>query len=337
MKRISKGAVCAVMILITVILSACSGMRPETMSFEAMDTVMSLTVYGGEVCSQLKDEINELDSLLDATDDDSEIYRLNRDKSAELSPDTDRLIGEALALCGRLDGYFDVTVYPAVLEWGFTTGRYNIPDKDTLKKLAANIGFSRVKHSEGYVIVPEDTMLDLGAAAKGYAAARCLEILRDSKATAAVLNLGGTIALYGEKPDKTPFKVGIADPENPAGYFGYLSCGEGVISTSGGYERYFERDGKRYIHILDPKTAEPVDNGILSVTVISDDGTAADALSTALFVMGLDKALDYYKNGFGTDGRDFIILTESGDVYVTDGIYDDFTLAEGYDYKLIKV
>lgn len=324
-------------VLITVILSACSGMKPETASFEAMDTLMSLTVYGGEVCSQLKSEINKLDSLLDATDEDSEIYRINRDKSAEISSDTDRLIGKALALCGRLDGCFDITVYPAVLEWGFTTGKYDIPDKAELKKLAENIDYSRVKHSEGHVTVPDGTMLDLGAVAKGYAAERCLEILRGSKATAAVLNLGGTIALYGEKPDKSPFKVGIADPENPAGYFGYLSCGEGVISTSGGYERYFERDGKRYIHILDPKTAEPVDNGILSVTVISDDGSAADALSTALFVMGLDKALGFYKDGFKSDGRDFIILTDSGELYVTEGIYDDFALAEGYDYKVIKV
>lgn len=324
-------------VLITVILSACSGMKPETANFEAMDTLMSLTVYGGEVCSQLKSEINKLDSLLDATDEDSEIYRLNRDKGVDLSVDTDRLIGEALALCGRLDGCFDITVYPAVLEWGFTTGKYDIPDKAELKKLAENIDYSRVKHSEGHVTVPDGTMLDLGAVAKGYAAERCLEILRGSKATAAVLNLGGTIALYGEKPDKSPFKVGIADPENPAGYFGYLSCGEGVISTSGGYERYFERDGKRYIHILDPKTAEPVDNGILSVTVISDDGSAADALSTALFVMGLDKALGFYKDGFKSDGRDFIILTDSGELYVTEGIYDDFTLAEGYDYKVIKV
>lgn len=337
MKKTVKGVICAVMLLITVILSACSGMKPETASFEAMDTLMSLTVYGGEACSQLKSEINKLGSLFDATDEDSEIYRINRDKSAEISSDTDRLIGKALALCGRLDGYFDITVYPAVLEWGFTTGKYDIPDKAALKKLAEKIDYSRVEHSEGHVTVPDGTMLDLGAVAKGYAAERCLEILRDSKATAAVLNLGGTIALYGEKPDKTPFKVGIADPENPAGYFGYLSCGEGVISTSGGYERYFERDGKRYIHILDPKTAEPADNGILSVTVISDDGTAADALSTALFVMGLNKALDHYKNGFKSDGRDFIILTDSGELYVTEGIYDDFTLAEGYDYKVIKV
>ena len=110
-----------------------------------------------------------------------------------------------------------------------------------------------------------------------------------------------------------------------------------MISTSGGYERYFERDGKRYIHILDPKTAAPVDNGILSVTVISDNGAAADALSTALFVMGLDKALEYYDNGFKPDGRDFIILTDSREVYVTDGIYDDFALAEGYDYKVIGI
>ena len=177
-------------------------------------------------------------------------------------------------------------------------------------------------------------MLDLGAVAKGYAADKSLELLQNSRAQAAILNLGGTICLYGKKPDNTRFKVGIADPENPAAYFGYLSCDSGIVATSGGYERYFEKDGKTYIHILDPSTAKPVENNILSVTVITDDGAKADAMSTALFVMGLDKAADYYRNH---PDFNFIILTDDDHLYLTETIFDDFTLADGYGFTIEKI
>lgn len=340
MKKRSKSALCVLIILCLTALCSCSGNKPQTASFQSMDTVMSLTVYGGEsdICGRLTDRINELDSLFDATDENSEIYALNRDKSAEVGADTESLLNRSLELCGRLGGYFDITVYPAVLEWGFTTGEYKIPDKETLSKLAEKIGYERVELSGNTVTVPDTTMLDLGAVAKGYAADCCLELLEDSSSQAAVLNLGGTIALYGNKPDGSRFTVGIADPEDPASYFCRLSCSEGVISTSGGYERYFERDGKRYIHILDPKTAAPIDNGILSVTVISDSGAYADALSTALFVMGTEKAVGFYKSGFREcGGRDFIILTDSGELLVTEGIYDNLTLSDGYDFDITKI
>ena len=296
---------------------------------------MSLTVYGdADIADKLKSRINELDRLFDATDENSEIYRLNSDKKAQVSADTKELLSRSIELCGRLDGYFDVTVYPAVLEWGFTTGEYKVPDNETLSKLAGRIDHNFISSDGDTFSLSNGAMLDLGAVAKGYAADVCTAMLKESAADAAVLNLGGTIGLYGNKPDGSAFKVGIADPENPAGYFGYLSCKSGVLATSGGYERYFTaEDGTKYIHILDPKTAKPVDNGIRSVTIFCESGTNADALSTALFVMGLDKAEEYYRaNG----GFDFMILTDN-ELYITEGIYDDFTLAEGFDFRLNKV
>ena len=337
MKKYVTGALCALMISGIILLSACDTARPDALSFEAMDTVMSLTVYGGgeDICGRLKSRIDELDSLFDATDENSEIYRLNTDKTAEVSPDTAELLNLSLSLCERLGGYFDITVYPAVLEWGFTTGEYRVPDDDALSRLSDKIDYRSVTSNQNRFTIPDGTMIDLGAVAKGRAADECIDILKESGASGAVLNLGGTIGLYREKPDGSPFKVGVADPMNSAGYFGYLSCGEGVLATSGGYERYFTAaDGTTYIHILDPSTAKPVDNGLQSVTVFSDSGSAADAMSTALFVMGLDKAEEYYRqNG----GFDFIILTDGGDLYITDGIYDSFTLAEGYEFKIYIV
>lgn len=336
MKTLFRGALCALLLMITAFLASCSSAEPDTASFESMDTLMTLKVYGGDAdtCSRLQTRIEKLDSLLDATDENSEIYRLNKDSSATVSDDTDALLQRSLQLGISLDPSFDITVYPAVQAWGFVSGDYRVPDDSELNALAAKIDDTAVRSVGSTYILPEGVTVDLGAVAKGYAADACDSILRDSNATAAVLNLGGTVKLYGKKPDGSRFSVGVADPDNPAGYFGYLTCDEGVAATSGGYERYFEQDGKRYIHILDPVTAKPVDNGILSVTIFSDDGTAADALSTALFVMGLDKATEYYR---AHPDFDFIILTDDDNLYLTEGVYDDFTLCDGYDYTLHKI
>ena len=252
---------CALCVLLTALgLTSCaSESSPSSASFQAMDTLMSLKVYGSaDTCEQLQNKITELDSSLDATDEKSEIFRLNTEKSAVVSKDTAALLSDSLALCDRLDGCFDLTVYPAVQAWGFTTGDYRVPTDSELKALSDKIDYTAVTLSDdGRVSLPENVMLDLGAVAKGYAADVSRTILAANKAQAAVLNLGGTICLYGKKPDGSRFTVGIADPENPAGYFGYLSCDDTTVATSGGYERYFEHGGKRYIHILDPTPPPP--------------------------------------------------------------------------------
>lgn len=336
MKKRILGALCALILLIAVILSSCASTEPRSASFQSMDTLMTVKVYGGDkdLCDRLQQRVTELDALLDATDENSDIYQLNQNGKADVSNDTAALLERSLQLSEKLDPAFDITIYPAVKAWGFTTGDYRIPDDDELKKLAAKIDDTAVQSDNNTYTLPAGVMLDLGAVAKGYAADQCDAILNEGHADAAVLNLGGTVKLYGKKPDGKRFSVGVADPDNPAGYFGYLSCEGGVVATSGGYERYFERDGKRYIHILDPATAKPVENGIQSVTICCDDGTAADALSTALFVMGLDKATAYYR---AHPDFDFIILTDDHSVYLTEGVYDEFTLCDGYDFHLKKV
>lgn len=330
MKKVLSILLC---IPILLIFTGCTPKTDEA-NFFAMDTAMSLKVWGGsDVCADLEARAHELDEKLSSASE-SEIYSLNEDGTATLSDDTLELLTRSLTLSKELKNYFDPTIYPAVLEWGFIDGNYHVPDDEWLRSLTSLINSSRVQLDGNTVTLPAGFKLDLGAAAKGYLADECRTILSDSGATGAVLNLGGTILLYGKKPDSSPFKVGIADPDNPAGYFGYLSCSEGVVATSGGYERFFEQDGKRYIHILDPTTAKPVDNGTLSVTIYSDDGTLADTLSTALFVMGVDKAAEYYKT---RDDFEFVLLTDDNKLYITEGVYDDFTLADGYSFEKIKL
>lgn len=336
MKTTCRGALCALLLILSLSLASCASDQPSSRSFEAMDTLMSLKVYGGDpdTCEKLQSRIESLDALLDATDENSEISRLNTEKSASVSEDTASLLDESLALCRDFDGAFDITVYPAVQAWGFTTGAYRVPPDDELKTLAANINWRNVNKENGAYSLPDNAALDLGAVAKGYAADVSEALLDESHAQAAVLNLGGTICLCGQKPDGSRFSVGVADPENPAAFFGTLTCDACVVATSGGYERYFEQDGKRYIHILDPDTAKPVDNGVLSVTIISDSGIFADAASTALFVTGLDTATAYYRS---RQNFDFIILTDDDTLYLTEGVCDAFTLGDGYDFMIRRI
>ncbi len=321
--------------LLILTLSSCASDKAEERSFEAMDTVMHFKTYGYSYAPDVMEKLaGVLDSLLSTEDEESDIYRLNHNGSANLGADALALIKRSLSLSADLKAYFDPTVYPAVCEWGFISGDHHVPDEKRLKELAAHIDSAKVKVVGTTVTLPKDTAIDLGAVAKGYLADECRNALEVSEAPCAIWNLGGTILLYGKKPDGTDFKVGVADPENPASYFGYLTCGEGIVATSGGYERYFEEGGKRYIHILDPTTAKPVDNGTLSVTVFSQDGVLSDALSTALFVMGADKAAEYRRT---RKDFDFIILTDDNKLYLSEGIYDDFSLESGYDYEMIKV
>ena len=328
------------MLLLIMSLTACAPMRastaPDTLSFTAMDTVMSLSVYGGgqDTCALIRDRAEALDQCLSAVDEGSEIYALNHSGTVSLSGDTLSLIRRSLTLCDALNGSFDITVYPAVSAWGFTTGDYRVPTADELKTLAEHIDWQKVKVDDDTVTLPDGMMLDLGAIAKGCLADECTVILDEAEAAGAVLNLGGTIRLYGAKPDGSSFTVGIADPENPAGCFGTLRLDACVVATSGGYERYFERDGKTYIHILDPAAAAPVENGVLSVTIVADEGVVADAYSTALFVMGADRAAEYYRMH---SGFEYILLTDAGAMYVSEGLVDRFTLGDGYSYTIQEV
>lgn len=335
MKRCFDRILCGIMMIMLLFGGGCSPKAEDTLSFTAMDTMMSLRIWGGKnSCARIRDRAEELDHRLSTADENSEIFALNRDGTARLSADTAALVERSLGLCRALDGSFDITVYPAVRAWGFTAGAYTVPDDAALAALAEKIDYTGVRMTGDTVALPEGVMLDLGAAAKGYLADEAKAILRDAGASGAVLSLGGTILLYGAKPSGEPFTVGIADPDSPASYFGTLTLGEGVVATSGGYERYFERDGVRYIHILDPSTARPVDNGVLSVTIFADDGVRADALSTALFVMGVERASQYYRD-HGDFG--FAALTDGGELYITDNLAGSFTLNDGYSFTIRTV
>lgn len=305
-------------------LTGCSNKQGEasyTGGFFAMDTYISATVYGEGVeaaAKSAKEEILRLESLLSVTDANSDIGKINGSggKGAEVSEETAELIGYAGEMCEKSGGSLDITMYPIVREWGFTTGEYKIPDSSTLTALLSKVDYKSIKIDGNYIAVPQDVMIDLGAVTKGYAGDKAIRILKENGITSGLVNLGGNVQVLGRKPDGTDWSIGVQDPFGE-GYFCVLNVHDKAVVTSGNYERYFEENGKSYWHIIDPADGFPADNGIVSATVIGDSGAYCDALSTALFVMGKEKAERLWR-----DSGDFemILVLEDGSVVISEGV-----------------
>ena len=327
----------------------------------AMDTVMTVTAYGeraGEAVKAAEEEINRLDNLLSTGKKDSEISALNRGekdsetsalnrgkkdseisalndaKKGALSKDCVNLIAKSLKIFYDTDGAFDITVYPLMEAWGFPAKKYQVPEKKTIENLLKNVDASKIHLNEknASVTLPKNAEIDLGGIAKGYTSDKIMEIFRSYGVEAGMVSLGGNVQTYRTKPDGSLWKVGIENPDQGKDYLGILTIRDQAVVTSGGYERYFEKDGKRYHHIIDPKTGYPAETGLKSVTVVSEDGALADGLSTALFVMGKAKALDYWNRHSGE--FDVILEETDGTITVTGGIAESFT--SEYDFDVIE-
>lgn len=304
----------------------------------AMDTFMSVAAYGPSAESALEkvaDEIRAMDKQLSVTDEESEIYAVNNDGGAQVavSPETAEIISESLAICARTGGALDISIYPVVRAWGFTTDAPAVPEDGVIAALLGTVDYRQINLDGDNLTVPDGMMIDLGAVAKGFLSDRISAILKDAGVEHALIDLGGNIQTLGTKPGGERWRVGVRDPENPQGMLGVAEIADMAAITSGGYERYFEQDGETYWHIIDPATGNPAESGIISVTVIGKSGMLCDALSTALFIMGVDKAMAHY----GQYG-DFeaVLVTQAGEVYITPGLVDSFTLAEGTSYKLMQ-
>lgn len=293
----------------------------------AMDTVMELTAYGEngkEALRQASARISQLEALLSTTDENSEVYAANHSggTAVALSDESAALLAQALELCGSTGGTLDVSIYPVVRTWGFTTGEYQVPSAETLTSLLEYVDYTRIVLEDSTLIVPDGMEIDLGAVAKGYAGDQVMESFRQCGLTSALITLGGNVQTLGVKPDGSLWRIAIQDPTGE-GYAGVLELENQAAITSGGYERYFEEDGVIYWHIIDPATGWPAKNGLVSVTIVSESGTLGDALSTALFVMGKERAIDYWRT---RDDFDFVLIDEDGTVTISDGIEEHFSL-----------
>ena len=309
--------------------SAESSPEPVQGTFFAMDTVMDFTIYGESgLIDQSESLIASLESLVSVTDADSELYAINQTGSGTLTGKASSLMEQALELCRRTGGALDISVYPIVRAWGFTTGSYQVPDEAEIQALLPLVDYRKIQYdaATGTVTLPEGMEIDLGSVAKGYAGQLAAQMLREHGVQSALLNLGGNVQTVGTKPDGSPWQIGIKDPQGEDAMM-VLSVEDQAVVTSGGYERYFEQDGQTYWHIMDPSTGHPADSGLLSVTIVGKQGIICDGLSTSLFVMGLEKAADLWAQSCDFEA---VFVTASGEVYITEGLQDRFALTEQY-------
>lgn len=299
----------------------------------AMDTYMTLTAYGENAQEAVEAgiaEIQRLDDLLSTGKETSEIAQINQNGSGVLSEDTEYLVKRALDIYQSTNGAFDISIYPVMQLWGFTTGDFAVPSESDLAAKLALVDAGKITLSEENgqtsISLPEGMEIDLGGIAKGYTSGRVMEVMKSYGIESAVINLGGNAHVLGNKTDGSQWKVGIQDPNDTEGYLGGVNVTDKAIITSGGYERYFvdEDTGVKYHHIIDPKTGYSANNGLISVTIVSADSTLADGLSTSLFVLGTQDAITYCEEHCAEDGFDAIMEDEDGKLYITDGIYDDF-------------
>lgn len=325
-------------LLALTLLTACRS-QPEAHSvqFFAMDTVMTVSAWGGggqEAAEQARDVVDRLDALLSVTDETSELYAANHSggRPVSLSPETAQVLEQALDLCRDSRGALDITLYPVVKAWGFTTDSCTVPDDAALIELLERVDWTRVSLEEDVLTLPAGMELDLGAVAKGFAADRAAESLRAAGVSSALLDLGGNIQAVGSRPDGSPWRVAVQDPDG--GWLGVLEVADQAVVTSGGYQRYFEEDGERYWHILDPATGRPARSGLTSATAVGPGGAVCDGLSTTLFVLGLEESVDLWRQ---RGDFEFLLLTEEGELYLSSGLADAFTPEAAWEGRVTVV
>lgn len=305
------------------------GEEPFSKDIFAMDTYMTLSAYGDakeDAVNAAIKEINRLDALLSTGKDTSEVSKLNKNGGGDLSEDTNVLMAEALKLYGDTDHLFDITIYPVMELWGFTSGEFRVPTEAELAKALTLVDAGEVRYDANtrHVSYQKDGMaIDFGGLAKGYTSAKVAELYKEMGVTSGLVNLGGNVQAVGYKPDGTDWRIGIQHPADAEQLLGVVKTHDAAVITSGGYERYFEEDGVTYHHIIDPATGHPADSGLISVTIVSADGMLADGLSTSLFIMGKDRAAAFWqkhKNEF-----QFVLCEKDGTLIVSDGLKDTFT------------
>lgn len=293
-------------------LAGCKNTKPVHQTVFAMDTVMDLQLWGEDsekAALDIASLLSDLDNTWSAAKEESLIGQLNAGKDVALTEEQSRLLERVQQLSEDTGGAFDPQMLSVSRAWGFYEEEYRVPTEEAI---AAALS---------------DPKWDMGAALKGYAGDRAVAILENANVDCAILNLGGNVQTYGQKADGTPWQIGI---QNPSGndYVGILSVvGTCAVVTSGDYQRYFEKDGVRYHHIMDPETGRPADSGLSSVTVICRNGLTADSLSTALFVMGLEKGTELWRK---SDDFQAVFIDTAGNVYATEG-----AALSGCEYEVI--
>ncbi len=287
--------------LLASLLSGCNKAEDSTTSITdtqfKFNTIMTITIYGytdQNIFKEVWSKFDEMEKSFSANIDESDVTRFNNSKSTapiEMPRDILNMLDKALPYSKKTEGKFDPTIEPIVRLWGISTDTPRVPKQSELDTALAHVGYEHLKLDliNGTLQKDDpDVRIDLGAIAKGYAADQIASLLKSKGIDRAILNLGGNIFALGSKTSQTPWNVGVQDPMEPSGeVLATIKVTNKSVVTSGTYERYFEQDGKRYHHILSPFDGYPIDNELLSVSILSNQSIDGDILSTSTYSLGL--------------------------------------------------
>lgn len=310
--------------------------KPVVKTSFLMDTLVKITAYGpgaSDAIDKAFDEILEIQNKMTAKGETSEVISINNAAGKgkiKVSEETINVIERGLYYSHLSAGRFDITIGPLIELWGIGTEAAKVPSEAQLKAATQLVDYKKVllnKEENSVMLERENMGIDLGAIAKGYAADAVKEVLLNEGVDSAAIDLGGNIMLIGSKPDGSPWRVGLQSPFDTRGnIFATLEVVDKTLVTSGTYERYFEYQGKRYHHILDPQTGYPVENGLSSVTIIANSSMDADGLSTAAFALGLKDGMELIKK---TPGISAVFVTDERKVYTSSGLDQwNFTIVD---------
>ena len=296
-----------------------------------MDTVMELNIYtdndGEAILEEAEGYINSLEAKFSRNIDTSDIALLNKNGKAEVSDETLAVIERALKISEESKGLFDITIAPLMNVWGFGGGVMHVPEDKEIKQALTEVDYQKIDITGNQIKLAKGMEIDLGGIAKGYTSDKLIEMFREMGVDSAIVSLGGNVQTLGCKPDGSLWKVALEDPFGSDEYAAVVEVEEKAVISAGGYERYFDEGGVRYHHILDPRSGYPSQSGLSMVTVIDDEGVRADGLATALYIMGLDRAIDFWQ-----DRGDFeaVFITDNGNIYITPGIKDHFLCQKSF-------
>ena len=306
----------------------------DVASFEAMNTFMTVKSYGRnakKADSEVERRIREIEGKISTTDESSDVYKINNsgENVVEVSDETAFLAEFSLNAAEETGGALNPCLYPVTRVWGFTTGEYRVPEDSEIEKLLESTDFRKIsviRKPKAEIKKEIGMMLDFGSVGKGFACDEAVKILKKRGVESSLVDFGGNVYVLGGKigqdGEKNDWTVGIQNPSGGEPVAKLLLQDKAVV-TSGGYERFFtDKDGKRRIHIFDPQTGKPVENTLESVTVVADSALYADALSTSLFVMGFEKAIDFWR---GKRDFEMVLVTEDFGIYYTEGLKGKFS------------
>ncbi len=297
-----------------------SGSVPTEKTVFAMDTACTAKVWGAQA-EDICGEIKRLEGIFDCHSESSEFSKLNASGEAKLSAEARELIEQSVELTGRYPDA-DITLGAVTKLWNVTGKEPRVPSEEQIQIALQTCGYENIKLEGDRCTLANGAQLDAGAVAKGYALDKAMEMLKSSEAECAVVTMGSSSLMYGRKPDGEEFTVAVRDPENNDGNLLKFRTGECFVSTSGGYERFFEANGERYIHIFDKAAGKPVQTDLTSVTVVCDNGLQSDQLATAIFIGGTKKLGEY----FADKSIKIIAVDAQGNIHVSKALEEKITL-----------